>query len=161
MSQTHMHTQCDCRSLTVLLKSIYKHMFGRMFSTGGKQLKKLHAEDQQCFWLHQLNHTVMYWTHNTCICHTKIHREYIHAWQRSFPILQPHTNTCIQNVDERTTIAITVIISALVTTQNFVSLQPIVFQSFPFQRLLKARQITPMGARSNQDFFQTRKNFYL
>ena len=89
-TQTHTHTQCDCKRLTVLLKSVCKQMFGRVFSKGGKRLNKLHAEDQQCVcgWqTRRLKHTSvnMYmYTQHTCICRTSVqhrhtHKEYIQA----------------------------------------------------------------------------------
>lgn len=52
---TPVHTQTHkwmpsviAKTLTALLKSVRKQMFGRMFSTGGTLLNKLHAEDQRC-----------------------------------------------------------------------------------------------------------------
>lgn len=89
-TQTHMNTRCDCRGLTVLLKSVCKQMFGRMFSTGDKRLNSLHADDQRCLlsWQTcQLKHTDRH-VHET---HLQLSHTLPHICHTLFHIFLPHT----------------------------------------------------------------------
>lgn len=157
-NKTHMHTRCDRKKPTHLLKSVCKQVFGRTFSMGGRRLNKLPAEDQQrlsAWHTHQLKRTNCQGSVQTTHLHqhtrthppTHTHSTYIRLVSTSFF----HTQTThIQNVDQSKTRGRTVITSALMTTQDFVSLQPIYTNLCHFRA--RWRQITAMGVRSNKSF---------